>query len=282
MATVNEYFTKDFALSDSFDQNLNVTIKDKSIEIQVKVLNDVYSGSKFISCYIPPCNDILEVCRKILIDYLIILKKSNEVKIKIYSPFDKVSKCFIDKHSVFTGTIYFYIDNWISNDQLDELNNEAKKLDLAFLIRDKSYSDEMTRIEKPLAFVSHDSRDKKEIVLPIVLGLKKILCPVWYDEYSLQVGDSLCESIDKAIKETKHCILVLSKNFLSNRNWARLEFKSAFIKALINNSDTILPVWVDVTRDEIFQYHATLADIVAVKWSDGIDKVISELSRKIK
>jgi hypothetical protein len=37
---------------------------------------------------------------------------------------------------------------------------------------------------------------------------------VWYDEFSLKVGDSLRESIEKGIKECKKCILILTQNYL--------------------------------------------------------------------
>lgn len=56
-------------------------------------------------------------------------------------------------------------------------------------IKDKEYADFMTAREKPWEFISHDSRDKDDFVRPLARKLQSMLCPVWYDEYSLNVGD---------------------------------------------------------------------------------------------
>ena len=41
---------------------------------------------------------------------------------------------------------------------------------------------ERNKWEKPLAFISHDSRDKKEIAEPLALQLQKWMCPVWFNQ----------------------------------------------------------------------------------------------------
>lgn len=74
--------------------------------------------------------------------------------------------------------------------------------------------------EKPLAFVSHDLRDK-DVAGSIAIGLSKLMCPVWYDEFSLKVGDRLRENIEKGLKECKKCIIVMSSNFCSNTGWTK-------------------------------------------------------------
>ena len=76
-------------------------------------------------------------------------------------------------------------------------------------------------IEKPMAFISHHSKDKDRIVRPLAIGLNSRLCFVWYDEFSLKVGDSLRESIESGIKDAKKCVLILTPNFLSNPGWTK-------------------------------------------------------------
>jgi predicted nucleotide-binding protein len=83
---------------------------------------------------------------------------------------------------------------------------------------------------KPRAFISHDSRDKTSIAEPIALQLMKFMCTVWYDEFSLHVGDSLSESIEKGLKECRKCILVLTPNFLSDEGWSKREYDSIFTR----------------------------------------------------
>ena len=66
-------------------------------------------------------------------------------------------------------------------------------------------------------FISHASEDKDAIVRPLVTILERLSVRVWYDEFSLQLGDSLTASIDKGLQESKYGLVVLSKAFLSKR-----------------------------------------------------------------
>jgi hypothetical protein len=158
----------------------------------------------------------------------------------------------------------------------------AEKMNLSIIIRDNTYVKKKIELEKPVAFISHDTRDKEQIAYPLAIELQKKLCPVWFDEFSLKVGDSLCESIDRGIKETQKCILILSQNFLNNNGWTKEEFRQAFTKERINQDSIILPIWVDVTKEQIYNYHATLADKFAIKWDSGLENVVNKLLISIK
>lgn len=45
-------------------------------------------------------------------------------------------------------------------------------------------------------FISHSSEDKDSIVRELANLLDKLGVKVWYDEFSLKVGDSLTQKID--------------------------------------------------------------------------------------
>jgi hypothetical protein len=60
------------------------------------------------------------------------------------------------------------------------------------------------------------------------------MCPVWFDEFSLQVGDRLRESIERGLREARKCILVITPNFISNRGWTREEFSAIFSRELVD------------------------------------------------
>ena len=51
-------------------------------------------------------------------------------------------------------------------------------------------------------FISHASEDKGVIVRPLAIILERLSIRVWYDEFSLQLGDSLIASIDKGLHES--------------------------------------------------------------------------------
>ena len=74
-------------------------------------------------------------------------------------------------------------------------------------------------------FISHASEDKDLIVRPLVTMLEKLSVRVWYDEFSLKLGDSLSASIDKGLLESRFGIVVLSKSFLK-KNWTDYEYRS--------------------------------------------------------
>ena len=108
-------------------------------------------------------------------------------------------------------------------------------------------------MEKPLAFISHDWRDKKAIAMPLALKLSGLGIPVWFDEFSLKLGDELRESIEKGIKETDFCILIITKHFLTNDGWTKAEFNSVFTKEIIEKKKVMLPVWHDVSKKEVYE-----------------------------
>ena len=99
------------------------------------------------------------------------------------------------------------------------------------------------------------------------------MCPVWFDEFSLRVGAKLRESIERGLKEATKCVLILTPHFLANIGWTNAEFNAVFTRELVKSSNVVLPVWCDVTRDQVYEYSPALADRMAVQWSLGVDEV---------
>ncbi len=105
---------------------------------------------------------------------------------------------------------------------------------------------------------------------------------MWYDEFSLKVGDNLRESVERGLKNTKKCILILSKHFLSNVGWTKTEFDSVFTRELLQQESVVLPIWYDVTRKEVYDYSPSLANRVALDWSKvGEKEVVRRLYHAI-
>ncbi|MEU1616185.1 toll/interleukin-1 receptor domain-containing protein [Streptomyces sp. NPDC005722] len=107
-------------------------------------------------------------------------------------------------------------------------------------------------------FISHASEDKDAFVRPLVAELRQLDIDVWYDEYSLSIGDSLSASIDMGLRDSKFGAVILSPNFLK-KPWPEYEFRS--LVALETGRDKrILPIWYNVTREDVLQYSPNLAD----------------------
>ena len=108
------------------------------------------------------------------------------------------------------------------------------------------------------------------------------MCPVWYDEFSLPVGARLRESIERGFREAAKCVLILTPHFLSNTGWTREEFNGIFTRELVERREVILPVWSEVTREQVFVYSPSLADRVAVNWALGEAEVLRRLAASVR
>lgn len=111
-------------------------------------------------------------------------------------------------------------------------------------------------------FISHASEDKDEFVRELANILTTLKVKVWYDEFSLNVGDSLTSSIDKGLNQSKFGLVVISKNFL-NKKWTDYEYKSLITKE-VNGVKCILPIWHNITREEVQNFSLYLADKIAL------------------
>ena len=129
-------------------------------------------------------------------------------------------------------------------------------------------------------FISHASEDKDDFVRPLAFALLSKGWKIWYDELSLKVGDSLRRSIDRGLNDAKHGIVVLSPNFFA-KNWAAYELDGLTTKEIISGESAILPLWHNVTRDDVAKYSLSLADKVALRSDMPIDAIIAKLAQVI-
>jgi hypothetical protein len=66
-------------------------------------------------------------------------------------------------------------------------------------------------------FIAHASEDKEAFVRPLATVLQSLGMSVWYDEFSLQLGDSLSRSIDKGILGSQYGLVVVSPAFIEKK-----------------------------------------------------------------
>lgn len=130
-------------------------------------------------------------------------------------------------------------------------------------------------------FIAHASEDKDAFVRPLVKKLKQFYLEVWYDEFSLTVGDSLRESIDKGLVKSRYGIVVLSPYFFKKK-WPKRELNGLVVREMSEENSVILPIWHNITANEILKYSPPLAGRKAVKSSKGIDMVCDKLLKKLR
>jgi len=131
------------------------------------------------------------------------------------------------------------------------------------------------------AFISHASEDKDYLVRPLAEKLTELGVKIWYDEFTLKVGDSLSESIDYGLANSEYGIVVLSKKFFE-KGWTKKELNALETRAANLDKKIILPIWHKITKDEMSKYSPKLADIVALNSNKGVNHIAIKLTQKIK
>lgn len=128
-------------------------------------------------------------------------------------------------------------------------------------------------------FICHASEDKEDFVRPLAHGLRGYGTKVWYDEFTLRIGDSLRRSIDRGLTSSRYGVVVLSPAFFE-KEWPQRELDGLVAKE-INGKKVILPVWHNVTREEVCNYSPPLADRFAAQTYEGIDAVVKKIADAI-
>ena len=126
-------------------------------------------------------------------------------------------------------------------------------------------------------FISHASEDKEDLVRPLAERLRSKGLRVWFDEMTLTVGDSLRRSIDRGLAHSRYGIVVISPHFLE-REWPQREL-DGLVARETNGVKSILPIWHNISADEIRRKSPTLADRVATTSDKGLDKNIEDFLR---
>lgn len=126
-------------------------------------------------------------------------------------------------------------------------------------------------------FISHASEDKESVVRPLANALANRGLKVWFDEFELRIGDSLRRKIDQGLANSKFGIVVISRNFI-RKGWTNYELDGLITKA-ITNQQIILPIWHEITKQEVLDYSPSLADKVARSTAqDTIEEIADEIS----
>jgi hypothetical protein len=120
------------------------------------------------------------------------------------------------------------------------------------------------------AFICHASEDKADFVRPLADALSKHDLVIWYDEFSLNVGNGLRQAIDEGLAKSRFGIVVLSRSFFKKGSPQR-ELDGLVARQISEDRRLILPIWHDITHREIVSVSPPLADVVAISSARGIE-----------
>jgi hypothetical protein len=282
MATAKEYFEKDL----SRVLRVHAVHKTKpsngapESDVIAAVALDFEAGAKYGAVLLPDVDYAVRIAAHYVQHVEDLLKVTDGVD--VVQGFSGTAEAVPLSDLTFSGRILTYTPATISDQARRELDAMATERGLRLIIRDRSYVEAKSRLESPLAFISYDSRDREPFVRELASTLQRMLCPVWYDEYSLIAGQSLRESIEKGLRECRKCVLVLSENFLSNGGWTKAEFDTVFSREILEQQSVVVPVWHGVSKEQIYAYSPRLLDKVGISSSLGVEEVARRIARAVE
>ena len=125
-------------------------------------------------------------------------------------------------------------------------------------------------------FICHASEDKDTFVRPLAEALRGRNIAVWYDEFTLKLGDSIRRSLDKGLTQSRFGIVVLSNAFFEKR-WPQYELDGLAEREMKGADKVILPIWYGIDHDDIMQYSPSLAGRKAGSSIKGLKSIVDEI-----
>lgn len=128
-------------------------------------------------------------------------------------------------------------------------------------------------------FVSHAWEDKKSFANKFVKELRKLGVRVWYDSEQIQWGDSIRKKIDDGIKKSRFVVVILSPDYIKGEKyWTKYELDSLLQIESVRGK-TLLPVWHNLTHQEVLDYCPGIASKLAMLTKDMSP---TEIAQKMK
>lgn len=130
-------------------------------------------------------------------------------------------------------------------------------------------------------FVSHASEDKDAVARPLADALKALDVTVWLDETEMRIGDSLRRKIDQGLARSRFGIVIFSRAFFS-KGWPQYELDGIVARS-VSGEQTILPIWHEITKDEVMAQTPSLVDKIARSTSQfTISEIASEIASVVR
>ncbi|MGX6447166.1 DUF1883 domain-containing protein [Patulibacter sp. S7RM1-6] len=110
-------------------------------------------------------------------------------------------------------------------------------------------------------FISHASENKDAVARPLAIALEERGVSVWLDEVEMTIGDSLRRKIDRGIGSSRFAAVIFSPEFFA-KGWTQYELDGIVTKTVAGEQN-LLPIWHNVSKDEMVAHSPSLADKVA-------------------
>lgn len=127
-------------------------------------------------------------------------------------------------------------------------------------------------------FISYVQSDSSDYVDGLYNGLVSAGITVFRDTTEMKIGQSMRQSMDNALAKSKFAIVIFSPDYLS-KYWTQYELDGVLSKEYITGDQMILPLWHNITADELASKSPSLANKLA--WNSAVN-TIDEISSTVK
>lgn len=137
-------------------------------------------------------------------------------------------------------------------------------------------------------FISYATEDRVSVALPLATHLRDRGLSVWFDQFSLTIGDSIRRKVDEGLSQSLFGIVILSKHFFA-KNWTRYELDGLVSREMASGDNVILPIWHRLNSEDVQKYSSALAGKLALDTTEmeiediavEIEKVVSDRKNEI-
>lgn len=126
-------------------------------------------------------------------------------------------------------------------------------------------------------FLSHSSLDKETFVTELSEKLSEKGLNVFEDVKVFKIGQSQTDMMNMGILNSRFVVVFLSPNFIKS-GWSDYEFKSFLNREINEKRIIILPIWHNVSVEEVRQYNPYLVDKFALSTNKfNIDEIVEHI-----
>jgi len=171
------------------------------------------------------------------------------------------------------------------NEKINEgyINNQIElQIKLDELAADIKESVNQKEIIEYDVFLSHSSLDKEEYVAELSDKLEEKGLSVFEDVKVFKIGQSQTDMMNFGILNSRFVVVFLSVNFIES-GWSEYEFKSFLNREINEKKIIILPIWHNVTVEEVKNYNPYLVDKYALNTSKySLDQIVDSINQVIQ
>ncbi|WP_047980181.1 TIR domain-containing protein [Ornithinibacillus contaminans] len=162
---------------------------------------------------------------------------------------------------------------------MNRLSEVSERLnELAIDVKHTAHEKEIIEFD---VFLSHSSLDKEVFVTELSEKLSEKGLKVFEDVKVFKIGQSQTDMMNMGILNSRFVVVFLSSNFIQS-GWSEYEFKSFLNREINEKKIIILPIWHDVSAEQVRQYNPYLVDKFALSTGKfTVDEMVEHISQVI-